>query len=123
MGKYKQTYMLFDWVLVNEVPFQVQSLTKKKIGIHKTPTAMSYVRLHDVEPVTLTEEVLYKNGYLLTDEYQGYKQFYNSEDKVGIMFSGIGFYVVINNTIRHLNYVHEVQHMYEWRGIEKQWVI
>lgn len=119
----KNKYMLFDWVQVNNTPFQIQLLTKKKIGFHRRPTTMSYARLSEIEPIPVTEEFLFRNGFELKDEYHGYKQYYNFTDKVSIDFSGISFYVVVNGNIRPLKYIHEIQHMYEWRMIEKNWNI
>ena len=117
----KNNYMLFDWVYINHTPFQIQSLTKKKIGYHRTPTTMSYARLNEVEPIPITEEFLFSNGFELNDECMGYKQYCNYTDKVEINWSGVRFYVVVNGDIRTLRYVHEIQHMYEWRMIEKIW--
>jgi hypothetical protein len=119
----KNHYMIYDWVYVNNTPFQVQSLTKKKIGYHRTPTTMSYARLSEVEPIPITEEFLLCNGFELKDEYQGYKQYYNFNDKVGIDFSDAQFYVVVNGNVRVLKYIHEIQHMYDWQMIEKVWKI
>lgn len=121
--KTKYKFMYNDWIMIDGKYYQIQSWTKKKIGIHKTSNTMSYVRLPEVQPIPLTEAFLLLNGFKLTDDYQGYKHFYNYEDKIGIQFNGVSFYVVINNKIRHLNYIHEVQHMYEWREIEHNWII
>lgn len=117
----KNNYMLFDWVYINRTPFQIQSLTKKKIGYHRTLATMSYARLNEVEPIPITEEFLFSNGFELNDECMGYKQYCNYTDKVEINWSGVRFYVVVNGNIRPLRYVHEIQHMYEWRMIEKVW--
>ena len=119
----KQTYMYNDWVMVGDKYYQIQSWTKKKIGIHKTPTAMSYVRLPEVQPILLTEDILILNGFEEADSYQGYKLFHNYKHNIGVQFSGLGFYTVVNGKIRRLNYVHEVQHMYEWREVDYNWIM
>lgn len=121
--KMKYKFMYNDWVLVGETPYQIQSWTKKKIGIHKTKTAMSYVRLHDVQPIILTKDILLLNGFQEIDNYQGYASYYNYTDNAGVQFNGKCFYVVFNNNIHTINYLHELQHMYEWRGIEHNWII
>ena len=115
--------MYNDWVMVDGKFYQIQSWTKKKIGIHKTPTAMSYVRLHDVQPIILTKDILLMNGFQEIDNYQGYASYYNYTDKAGIQFNGKCFYVVLNNEIRTIKYLHELQHMYEWREIERNWIV
>lgn len=121
--KVKYKFMYNDWVMVDGKFYQIQSWTKKKIGIHKTPTAMSYVRLHDVQPIILTKDILLMNGFQEIDNYQGYASYYNYTDKAGIQFNGKCFYVVLNNDIRTIKYLHELQHMYEWREIERNWIV
>lgn len=121
--KVKYKFMYNDWVMVDGKFYQIQSWTKKKIGIHKTPTAMSYVRLHDVQPIILTKDILLMNGFQEIDNYQGYASYYNYTDKAGVQFNGKCFYVVLNNVIRTITYLHELQHMYEWREIERNWIV
>jgi hypothetical protein len=121
--KVKYKFMYNDWVMVDGKFYQIQSWTKKKIGIHKTPTAMSYVRLHDVQPIILTKDILLMNGFQEIDNYQGYASYYNYTDKAGIQFNGKCFYVVLNNVIRTITYLHELQHMYEWIEIERNWIV
>jgi hypothetical protein len=121
--KIKHKYMYNDWVMVDGKFYQIQSWTKKKIGIHKTPSTMSYVRLSEVQPIPLTEEILLLNGFKVIDDYQGYKQFYNYMHNTGVQFGGVGFYTVIDGKLRRLNYVHDVQHMYEWREVDYNWIM
>lgn len=55
-----------DYVLVSGTPRRVESITKKKIGYHINPQTskrLYYVRLHDVEPIEITGEMLEKNGF------------------------------------------------------------
>lgn len=55
-----------DYVLVSGTPRRVESITKKKIGYHinpKTDKRLYYARLHDVEPIEITGEMLEKNGF------------------------------------------------------------
>ena len=116
-------YMYNDWVMIGNIPYQVQSWTKKKIGYHKISTKMSYARLCDVEAIAVTEEILLKNGFTIIDEFHGYKQYNNTNDNITISFNGLYYYVNENGNIRQLKYVHEIQHMYEWKQIKKTWVI
>lgn len=49
-----------DYVLVSGTPRRVESITKKKIGYHINPQTdkrLYYARLHDVEPIEITEEM------------------------------------------------------------------
>lgn len=55
-----------DYVLVDGKPRRVESITEKKIGYHINPQTdkrLYYARLHDVEPIEVTEEMLEKNGF------------------------------------------------------------
>ena len=55
-----------DYVLVSGTPRRVESITKKKIGYHINPQTdkrLYYARLHDVEPIEITEEMLEHNGF------------------------------------------------------------
>lgn len=55
-----------DYVLVSGTPRRVESITKKKIGYHINPQTdkrLHYARLHDVEPIEITEEMLDQNGF------------------------------------------------------------
>ena len=55
-----------DYVLVSGTPRRVESITKQKIGYHinpKTGKRLYYARLHDVEPIEITGEMLEKNGF------------------------------------------------------------
>lgn len=58
--------MIGDYVLVSGTPRRVESITKKKIGYHINPQTdkrLYYARLHDVESIEITEEMLEKNGF------------------------------------------------------------
>lgn len=55
-----------DYVLVDGKPRRVESITKKKIGYHINPQTdkrLLYARLHDIEPIKITEEMLEQNGF------------------------------------------------------------
>lgn len=55
-----------DYVLVSGTPRRVESITKNKIGYHINPQTdkrLYYARLHDVEPIEITGEMLEKNGF------------------------------------------------------------
>ena len=55
--------MIGDYVLVDGKPRRVESITKKKIGYHINPQTdkrLYYARLHDVEPIVITNLLLQK---------------------------------------------------------------
>lgn len=55
-----------DFVLVDGKPRRVESITKKKIGYHlhpQTDKRLYYAKLHDVEPIEITEDLLWKMGF------------------------------------------------------------
>lgn len=55
-----------DYVLVSGTPRRVESITKKKIGYHINPQTdkrLYYARLHDVEPIKITEDMLSDMGF------------------------------------------------------------
>lgn len=60
-----ESIMIGDWVLVEGTPRKVEAITKKKIGYHRKENEprLYYARLHDVEPIELTEDLLYKIGF------------------------------------------------------------
>lgn len=54
-----------DFVLVDGTPRKVEAITKKKIGYHRKENEprLYYARLHDVEPIEITEDILKKIGF------------------------------------------------------------
>lgn len=55
-----------DYVLVSGTPRRVESIAKKKIGYYinpKTDKRLYYARLHDVEPIEITGEMLEQNRF------------------------------------------------------------
>lgn len=120
--RFKHKYMLFDWVLVNGTPFQIHSLTKKKIGYHKYQTSMSYSILQDVKPIVLTTDFLKLNDFKIIDSSMGYEQYRDEENDVYIHFNGICCYISVNSKIKNIEYIHQLQHYYDFLGIEKKWI-
>lgn len=68
-----------DYVLVSGIPRRVESITKKKIGYHINPQTdkrLYYARLHDVEPIEITEKFLLKNGFVSGVDVSGVHEVY-----------------------------------------------
>lgn len=62
----------------NVFDFRVEQITKHKVGYHAEPceNRMHYLRLHEVEPIPLTADILERNGfkrsgtnYIMADDY------------------------------------------------------
>ena len=61
--KHIVNYQIDDWILVEEKPVQVAAVHQKKVGYHKWPGRLSWVRLDQIKPIPLTPEFLLKNGF------------------------------------------------------------
>lgn len=54
-----------DFVLIQGKVRKVESITKKKIGYHVTPTdSLHYARLCEVSPIPITKEILKSSGFV-----------------------------------------------------------
>lgn len=65
-----------DYVLISGTPRRVESITKKKIGYYINPQTdkrLYYARLHDVEPIEITEVFLFNNGFKVNKQYPIYE--------------------------------------------------
>ena len=62
-----------DFVLIDGTPRKVEAITKKKIGYHRKEQEprLNYTRLHDVEPIEITEEILTKIGFDIEKHLNG----------------------------------------------------
>lgn len=72
-----------DYVLVSGTPRRVESITKK-IGYHINPQTdkrLYYARLHDVEPIKVTPDILLNNGFVFRPPY-----IYEYKGDSGILF-------------------------------------
>lgn len=128
-----------DWVLIDGVARKVCAITKHKVGYHRTELPfgdckLSYTRLHEVNTIPLTPEILERNGFdpetFLTTEWEEkvyFKEFpgcavvsdgvekytfgttcyWNERDVDG---SPIDWGTRYKSRIEGLRYVHELQH-------------
>lgn len=60
-----ENHQIGDWVLVDGTPRQIQAITKKKIGYHRKENEprLYYARFRDIEPIEITEDLLWKIGF------------------------------------------------------------
>ena len=121
--------MIGDWVVINNIPRQVtfidDCINYKIIAIGKHPDGgrISYVGelSEEVKPITLTPEILEKNGF------KKYNELYRLDIAEGV-FVNVDFkskepFVSVHNTCYRATpicgYLHQLQHALKLCGIEK----
>ena len=118
----------------NAFPFQVEQVTRKKVGYHPEPgeNRMYYLRLNEeVQPIPLDARQLKRNGWKLNGEDAKFAPGTWTGD--GLMLKqepdGDGFRIVVtsdyddedtNHTPFVLHYLHELQNALRLRGIKKE---
>ncbi|MBQ9646136.1 MAG: hypothetical protein IJV24_07255 [Prevotella sp.] len=120
---YRGQYNAFD--------FRVEQVTKHKVGYHAEPgeSRMHYLRLHEVQPIPLTTDILQHNGWEYSDEDE--KFFAGTWCGGGLILQQTdeGFMIVAisdyddedtNRTPFTLRYVHELQHALRLCNIDKE---
>ena len=118
---------------VNAFAFQVEQITKKKVGYHAEPgdNRMYYLRLCECQPIPLDARQLERNGWKLNrDDAKFAPGIWTGG---GLMLEqepdGDGFRIVVtsdyddedtNRTPFVLHYLHELQNALSLRGIKKE---
>lgn len=131
-------YMIGDWILVDNNPVQVAAVHQKKVGYHKWEGRLSWVRLDQIQTISLTPDFLLKNGFKEThkDCYEwritaGDGSFWITlEDRLdGIWDMIVGNYSNFSDdqskkevTGRFLK-IHHVQHEFVGEGIKKEFTV
>jgi hypothetical protein len=119
---------------VNAFAFQVEQITKKKVGYHAVSgeNRMYYLRLNEeVKPIPLTAELLEWNGWKLNGDDAKFAP--GTWTDGGLMLEqepdGDGFRIVVtsdyddedtNSTPFVLHHLHELQNALRLRGIERE---
>lgn len=118
---------------VSAFAFQVEQITRNKVGYHTKPgeSRMHYLRIAEVQPIPLDTRQLEKNGWKLNGEDAKFAPC--TWTGVGLMLEqepdGDGFRIVVtsdyddedtNSTPFVLHYLHELQNALRLRGIEKE---
>ena len=136
--KHCVNYQIGDWIIVEGGPVQIAAIHQKKVGYHKWPGRLSWVRLDQIQTIPLTPDFLIKNGFTKTrKECYEWKRvagdgsfFITIEDR----FDGIWDMTVENYDQfsgdqsrkevdgRFLK-VHQIQHEFISEGIKKEFVI
>lgn len=118
----------------NAFPFQVEQVTRTKVGYHAEPgeNRMQYLRLNEeVKPIPLDTRQLEKNGWEFNGDDAKFAP--GTWTGGGLMLEqepdGDGFRIVVtsdyddedtNSTPFVLHYLHELQNALRLRGIEKE---
>lgn len=112
---------MYDWVLINDAPHKVKQITRKKVGYHRIPYNLDYVRLIDIKPIPITAEILEKNGI----KNDGASRWYEwSDENAKILFNP--YYLVTEIESRDVtikarfDYVHQLQQAIRLCGIDKR---
>ena len=116
---------MYDWVLINDKPYQVKQITRKKVGYHRIPYNLDYARLVDIKPIPITAEILEKNGFkVVTYPLGNVACIWGDDYKNSILWSGLMI------TVRHWDnskdyhgcaeYIHELQQALRLCGIDKR---
>ena len=125
-----------DWLYYkgrfNAFPFQVEQITRKKVGYHAEPNEnkMYYLYPSEVYPIILTKEWMARN-FLLNEEYQlkfGREDtFYYQIDINGKKWNLVwtikkdgGYLFIEDDPLIKMRYIHELQHVLKLCGINKE---
>ena len=107
--------MIGNWVIIDEKPRQVQSITKKKIGFHYRPNEnrMYYARYLELLPIELTHDMLHKAGFRQDDKG---RLFYHDKTGFELFYLG-GQYVMTVNCAEYqvgetISYLHQLQNLF-----------
>ena len=116
--------MIGDWVMFNDKPCQVK-------GLHNddTVTLVGYrsaYYLIDAEPILLTPEILYKNGFVYADlPFENFYEGYGLRIYGGNFADGhSNWYIICGiNVSMNVTHVHHLQHALKLCGIDKEIVV
>ena len=131
-------YMIGDWIMVEGKPIQIAAVHQKKLGYHRWEGRLSWVRLDQVQHISITPDLLLKNGFKETkkDCYEwrvtaGDGSFYVTlEDRLdGIWDMTVRSYLSFSDdtlqkeTIGRFLKIHHVQHEFVGEGVKKEFVV
>ena len=107
---------------------KVASITKKKVGYHikDNENHMHYARLCDCKPISITTEILEKNGWVSMKNGSG--DFILASQMVGndaTVTKTINGYAMLHGVFNGLSirYIHELQHALRLCRIEKEIIL
>lgn len=113
-------------VSIGGVPQRIRSVTRRKVGYCKlTNPNLSYARLHEVEPIPITEEILAKNGFSVHHEQYADRLVYKIENGychrlinyISRSNESVWSYEIVDHEIKatkvaaEIQYIHQMQNM------------
>lgn len=78
----KRHLQIGNLVSLNGQAVEVRAITGRKVGVltDNERSRLHYARFHEVGPIPITKEFLYKNGFtIVIDKLDGYITFYGKE--------------------------------------------
>lgn len=125
MVKYSEL-QIGDYVLVSGTPRRVESVTKKKIGYHinpQTDRGLHYARLHDVEPIEVTEELMESQGFIKYPSVPYHAYIQKGTDAT--IWRYPSYWIVPDVRIRQMyvrvEFVHQLQQLDRMSGSKIDW--
>ena len=115
----REELMINDWVSLDGEPIQVAGLQGRKVGVHKRRRSI-YCSWHldsEFQPITLTEEILVKNGFRIQVTDDNSKWLWVT-DNSWLAYSERHNYWYYEDM--KITYVHQLQHLLRLCGIEKE---
>lgn len=122
--------MIGDYCLVEGKIMRVESLTKRKIGLHinEDKKRLYYARLCEVFPIEINEYILRTSGFCLDETEKRTRAIFNNDKmRIEIYLFKDGdksVEVIITNKETNscyvgggLRYVHEIQHIFKPCGL------
>lgn len=118
-------YQIGDYVLIDNNIRKVEMVTKKKVGYHtkENETVMHYARLCEVKGVPITFTKLLKIGFKCEDRFvflRSYVMEYEFHTFRLVTNDEIIYTFRIGDLLKKLSYIHELQHVLEFYGINKK---
>lgn len=113
-----QELRIGNLVMYNGKVVKVEQITKHKIGYHTKPneTRMNYVRLCEIEPIPITEELLTKSGFVKWINSD--KIFVHEEGMLSTVYfiesTMIYFRTEDNDATILCKHLHQLQNAYYW---------
>ena len=106
--------MIGNWVIVDDKPVQVQSITKKKIGFHNNPgkVRLLYARNCELIPIPITDDLLLKMGF----KKDGKRFYFHGETYFELFYLGKLYVATVNHAEYQIGepiaYLHQLQNLY-----------
>ena len=127
--------MVGDLVLHDGKVIRVDAVHKRKMGYHKTKDKLTWLFYGQFEPISITKEILEKNGFERENLITSYNHYIGIDNRVSL---NDDFYCMNSKnmwtahidsedycTIAHceLTYLHELQHLLKLCNINFEFVV